>query len=391
MNTINTMNNMNIKTMINQNELKQVKEWIKSHGNINEIFDGDTALSYAVGRGNLDVVKLLIEHHANVNICSPLVPATYQCNFEILKHLIVSGADVNVTFEDQNDNKASLLGYAFEKEYFEMAALFIENGADVNIHFDYDRKRYNPLAYSLETGRLEMARFLIEHGADINITFEYGHCSYTPLSYSIEKGDIEMVKLLFSLGAVIPKGKLLINAVGEANLEIAKILLQHRAKPSDIYIANSLLRDGIHKEINFIMLQNFKEVTISGEKKASVIYGINFLVSHSFIIKEILKLNNVHHCIPSEVINELDILSKSDNEEIKADVLKINRILFELPVDTFEIIDVETTKTGSDKIIETIKSYSNNADTEKIYICSEDDLFKVKVKHLNNAKIDFLS
>ncbi len=380
-----------VKKLINQNEIKQVKEWIRNSKNINETFDGDTALCYAVSRGNLDIVKLLIEHQADVNIGYPIIPATYQCNFEVLKHLIAAGADVNVAFEDQNGNKASLLGYAFEREYFEMVALFVENGADVNINFEYERKRYNPLAYSLETGRFEMARFLIEHGADINITFEYGHCEYTPLSYSIEKGDVEMVKLLFKLGATLPKGRLLINAIGEANLDIARILLKHNAKPSDIYIANSLLRDGIQKEIDFTMLQNFKEVAASGRNRVSVIYGINFLVSHSFIIEEILKLKNVKHRIPSEVIDELDRLVKSNDEEVRTAVLKISKVLFELPTETFDIIDVETTKTGSAKIVETIKDYASKTDSEKVYICSEDDIFKMKIKHLNIDKIDFLN
>jgi len=62
----------------------------------------------------------------------------------------------------------SALHYAVENENFEVAALLIEAGADVNAH-DQARITNTPLADVAATCSLEMAKFLINAGADPTI------------------------------------------------------------------------------------------------------------------------------------------------------------------------------------------------------------------------------
>ncbi len=379
---------MSIRKMINQNEVNNIKEWLSTATDINELFDGDTALCYAVSRGNLEIVKLLIGYEADVNIGSPLVAATYQCNFEAIKLLIGNGANVNVTFEDQNGFKSSLLGYTFERDYCEMATIFIENGADVNVTFEHDRKRYKPLGYALEIGNFEMATLLIKHGADVNITFEYDHKPYTPIQYAIEKGDVPILKLLLELGATVPNGHVLINAFENNNLEIAKLLIEHGVRPKDIYIANSLLRKDIYAEINSMILKKFETIT-SG---SGVIYDTSALIDYSFIIEEILNLSNISHYIPNSVIEELGVLAKSSDENIASQARKVGKVLFELSSKSFDIIKAEFIddrhKNESEKIQEIIQMVENWE--IPTHICSSDDLFKMRVKHLNLDKVSFI-
>jgi ankyrin repeat protein len=95
-----------------------------------------TPLSLTCWRGNVDLVRLLVESGADVNYIPdapcfsfPIQVASYIANKEIAAYLIAQGADINVT----NAYGNSALERAVSNNYTDLALLLLENGADPTI------------------------------------------------------------------------------------------------------------------------------------------------------------------------------------------------------------------------------------------------------------------
>lgn len=89
----------------------------------------NTALDAAVAANHLEVVKILLQNHASVNVRAaaghtPLHKAAMNGNLEIAKLLIEAKADVNAT----DDAQKTPLAYAEEKGHAEVATLLREKG-----------------------------------------------------------------------------------------------------------------------------------------------------------------------------------------------------------------------------------------------------------------------
>ncbi len=90
----------------------------------------NTPLDAAVAANHLEVVKVLLQNHASVNVRaaaghSPLHKAAMNGNVEIVKLLIEAKADVNAT----DDAGKTPLVWAEEKGHAEVATLLREKGA----------------------------------------------------------------------------------------------------------------------------------------------------------------------------------------------------------------------------------------------------------------------
>jgi ankyrin repeat protein len=90
----------------------------------------NTPLDAAVAANHLEVVKVLLQNHASVNVRAaaghtPLHKAAMNGNVEIAKLLLEGGADVNAT----DDAGKTPLEYAGEKDHPEVASLLREKGA----------------------------------------------------------------------------------------------------------------------------------------------------------------------------------------------------------------------------------------------------------------------
>lgn len=159
-------------------------------------FGGMTAIQMAVRDENLEIMKILIDNGADVNIGStrlkftPLQIAARRGNVEMVTLLIASGADVNLP----DHEGASALHFAVRSGENEAVDLLITNGAEVNA-IDYEE--YTPLHNAAWNGHLETVELLVSKGADINLTSYDGHTVY-----SCAEKNPEVADFLERLGAV---------------------------------------------------------------------------------------------------------------------------------------------------------------------------------------------
>ncbi len=133
---------------------------------------GATALNVATSLGHLEVVRLLIEGGANVNLGDVVGRAPL--------HNIVYAID-----EAQVPVERAL----------EIAELLVDNGANVDVA---TRSNNTPLIVACEFGMQDFAKFLLEKGANPNVA---GSEDATPLHYAVVRGDTEVVRMLVDAGA----------------------------------------------------------------------------------------------------------------------------------------------------------------------------------------------
>ena len=95
------------------------------------------------------------------------------------------------------DGEESLLGMAAYYGKIEIARLFLEAGANVNI--GHQRMGFTPLHYAAR-GNVELVQLLLEWGADIERADD---CRSRPLHFAADTGAVDVIELLLDRGADI--------------------------------------------------------------------------------------------------------------------------------------------------------------------------------------------
>ena len=162
-----------------------IARWLLNHGadaNDQCNIGGWTPLHLAVWHKRLELVRMLLEHHADIHpsndrgevalhlaACARVErygPSRYQVNLDILQLLLDHGADVNTedcygstplhhsSFRNEDDDPPTL---AEGKGSVEGARLLLEHGANIDAEND---KGDTPFLVALEAGHHEMAEFL---------------------------------------------------------------------------------------------------------------------------------------------------------------------------------------------------------------------------------------
>jgi len=148
-----------------KNDILGVKMWLMAGANINaqEKLYGNTALVVASKYGYTEIVKLLLEAGADVNVKNKdgetaLMKASYNGYTEIVKMLIDAGADVNI--KDRYGTTALMLASLYG--YTEIVELLIKAGANVNIKNSYGG---TALRWASANGSTKIVELLKEAGA----------------------------------------------------------------------------------------------------------------------------------------------------------------------------------------------------------------------------------
>ncbi|XP_075907125.1 B-cell lymphoma 3 protein [Nelusetta ayraudi] len=199
--------------------------------------DGDTALHIAVVKGELDIVRKLIQilHSAlrspdifNNLRQTPLHLAVITQHERIVEELLRGGADPaaldrngqtamhlcceynqlgclsvvlsqpssSACLEIRNFEGLSPLHLAVLRGHIDLAKMLLDAGADINA--TDIKSGQSPLMHAVECNNPDMVHFLIENGCDVNSQSYSGN---TPLHNACGRGQVDTVRLLLKSGA----------------------------------------------------------------------------------------------------------------------------------------------------------------------------------------------
>ena len=147
------------------------------------IFFGVSALWVAASVGNFEIVKLLVEHGAQVNQVTATNSTALRCacrngNLDMVRYLVENGGDIRIAAE-QNDT--NLLRSIANRHLNVVTYLVDEKGFDVN---ECDTRGRSPLYMAARSGSLEITQFLLHRGAR---HFPSNHNQMSPLMWAAEK------------------------------------------------------------------------------------------------------------------------------------------------------------------------------------------------------------
>ncbi|MEO7298692.1 MAG: ankyrin repeat domain-containing protein [Verrucomicrobiota bacterium] len=170
--------------------------------------NGRTPLHLAASRGNKAIGELLLAGGANVDAKdqSGQTPLMLGSNLEMAKFLITNKASVNARADERNFSSWTALHFAISAANSSMVELLLKNGADMEMKVSDNPPSSSvipgstPLQMATIRGQVEIAKVLLEHKANPNSATDSGG---TPLHYAANKGNREIAELLLAHGAAV--------------------------------------------------------------------------------------------------------------------------------------------------------------------------------------------
>jgi Fem-1 family protein b len=158
------------------------------------IFSNVSVLWVAASINNFEIVKLLVEHGANVNHTTktnstPLRGACYNGNLDMARYLVENGADIYIAKENNDTN---LMVSVCHKRFDIVTYLVDELKYDVNA---CDNDGRSPLYDAVNCGSLELVEFLLKHGAR---NFRAIKDQMSPLMWAAEKKRVDLLQAISS-------------------------------------------------------------------------------------------------------------------------------------------------------------------------------------------------
>jgi ankyrin repeat protein len=164
-------------------ELRDVNDW--------------TALTHAAHRGHLDIVQLLLQHGADMNVVSrdltPLIAASSQKRGQVVVCLLKSGADVNAV----GSNGHFALAAAVQSTSVAIVQLLLDNGADIG---ERDSLGHNALFRAAHQGLVFMMELLVHRGLSVAAVDNEGH---SVLMMAAVRGHTQAVEWLLQQGTAV--------------------------------------------------------------------------------------------------------------------------------------------------------------------------------------------
>ena len=180
-----------------QIDLDSVREQLTAGLDVNSIDEkGISLLHKAVIIGNIDLVKLLVENGADLDIelkrvnsnhmrLTPILYAVIQNKKNIVSYLINQGVDV----DKKLNSNTTILHHASAHNHVDLVQLIISKDADIN---SCDTNGMSPLHYASNIGNKKIIEILIEAGANVNAK----EGKHTPLDLVLDKSLFEITALL---------------------------------------------------------------------------------------------------------------------------------------------------------------------------------------------------
>ena len=232
-------------TAIKYKHIELVK-WLLDNYMVADIPVG--ALLSAIRNQSSEMVQLLLDHGGTAQVnptadgeTSALMLASYHGNIEIVKMLLEKGAKVNL----QNEKKVSALILAAGQGNVEVLKQLLERGADVNLKGEggstallsafLAKQQFMP---QWQANKVEMIKLLLNHDADVKV--RDGH--HTALSCAIAMKSIEIINLLLDKDKDLVNqqdlflGRPYSNPITSDSPEILELLLKAGANVKDVQI-----------------------------------------------------------------------------------------------------------------------------------------------------------
>lgn len=166
-------------------------------------------LPSAIERGSIKDVKKLLKHDGAVHLrfrhhfsnrkdpspgVTPLMLAAGLGHRAIVKLLLEHGADIE---DISRDNGSTAIHFAAEHAHAGIVDLLLRNGASVN---DLNDINYTPIIYASLAGDLETVKLLFKNGADPTHIDQSG---WNPLGWACRYGHSDIVRFLLGLESAI--------------------------------------------------------------------------------------------------------------------------------------------------------------------------------------------
>ncbi|MDR0740846.1 MAG: ankyrin repeat domain-containing protein [Puniceicoccales bacterium] len=191
----------------------------------------DATLFEAIKANDIAKVRYLLDHGANVNALvtdtgkygnyedTPLTEAILAKNIDMARLLLDRGANVNVhlknTSNDPNERwyycYTSPLTKAIARKSIDLVRLLLDSGADINVRWGWTEQNNNvekfsecnwiftryscPLVDAIGEKNIDIVRLLLERGAKVNTE---GGATRVPLIKAVETGNLDIVRLLLA-------------------------------------------------------------------------------------------------------------------------------------------------------------------------------------------------
>lgn len=158
---------------------------------------GCSALSIAAWTGEVEVVKHLLDHHAEIDYQVPhsgttaLFAAASGSYSEVVRLLLERGANPNI----KDKYGQTPLFIAIMQENDKVANILLDAGSNPNARDIYGR---NPLMYAAAMGHQVFSNSLLQAGTDFDIADTTGR---TPLLNAAAGGSLKLVQMLLDMKA----------------------------------------------------------------------------------------------------------------------------------------------------------------------------------------------
>jgi ankyrin repeat protein len=178
----------------------EVEDLLDQGANIEaaHISSGRTALAIAAHCGHGEVVSLLLQHRARMDVpdstgMMPLHLAASRGHYNVVDLLIHEGVNI----ESSGPKRKTPLRIAVESGYEDVATLLLQSRAKLNARCT---EQLTPLHVAAKSGDTAIAKLLITHGADVEAK---DAIFMSPIHYASEAGHCSIIELLLTRKARI--------------------------------------------------------------------------------------------------------------------------------------------------------------------------------------------
>lgn len=208
----------------------EIVKYILEKG-INSVEVKDEALNYAVSGKDFELVKILVESGADVNYIheeygNVLLIKSIEGDGKILQYLIEQGADTNA----RDEYGRSVLMFVAMHNRLELAQYLIAHGADVDLIDNYGNSMLIQAVSG--NGDIAMVEYLLAQGADINVRNSRGNL----LDFATIRGDWKLIAFFKNAGAQYSQGQAVKyeSSVSKTKRDLLKNIEQAKAYGKDV-------------------------------------------------------------------------------------------------------------------------------------------------------------